>query len=63
MTIEDKIAALEQALATGERRVKFPDGREMEYRDVDQITSAIAYLRAQLPAAGGSVTYTSFSRE
>jgi len=46
MANEERIAALETAIATGERRVKF-EGREVEYRSVEEMLRAIAFLRGQ----------------
>lgn len=44
MANEERIAALEAAIATGERRVRF-EGREVEYRSVEEMLRAIAFLR------------------
>ena len=43
-----------RAIASGERRVRFADGREVEYRDVSQLRDALALLRAEMNAASGT---------
>lgn len=51
MGSEEQIAALEAAIGSGERRVKF-DGREVEYRSLDEMLRALQVLRG-VPASGG----------
>ena len=54
-TAEDlnaRIAALEQALAKGERQVTFGD-RSVTYNDSQEIVDRIAYFRTQLRALTG----------
>lgn len=43
----EQLAALEQALATGEQRVTFGD-RTVEYRSVDDLIAAIGVIRRDL---------------
>lgn len=43
----EQLAALERALATGERRVTFGD-RTVEYRSVDELVEAIGVVRRAL---------------
>lgn len=52
--IEANIAALEAALASGEHRVRY-DGREVEFRSVDEIKKALAYWQDQLAVATGTL--------
>lgn len=63
MSVEDDIANLEAAIASGEKRVRIGD-RDVEYRDVSELKAALAYKKGQLPNAGaGSITYVGFKRE
>ena len=50
MANEERIAALEAAIASGERRVRF-EGREVEYRSVEEMLRALEYLRSRTGAA------------
>jgi hypothetical protein len=55
-----------RAIATGERRVKFSDGREVEYRSVADLRDALALLRTELNATGAPADrdiMTSFERD
>lgn len=47
MATAEDLAALQAALARGERRVTFGD-KTVEYRSVDEIIAAMAELRRQL---------------
>ena len=47
---------LEIAIAKAQRRVKFPDGSEVEYRSVEEMREALALFKAQL----GTDPVTSF---
>lgn len=46
MANEERIAALEAAIASGERRVRF-EGREVEYRSVEEMLRALEFLRGR----------------
>lgn len=55
-----------RAIASGERRVRFSDGREVEYRSVADLRDALALLRAEMNAASGTSDrdiMTSFVRD
>ncbi len=45
--------ALQEALASGELRVRFAD-REVTYRSIEELKSAIATVQAALEAAAGA---------
>lgn len=46
--------ALVTALSNGISRVKFPDGREMEYKSTDDLQKAITQIDAEILKASGS---------
>jgi hypothetical protein len=46
-------AALKQAIASGERRVRFSDGREVEYRSIGELMQALRTVEAELAAGDG----------
>lgn len=48
-----QLAALKQALATGERRVSFGD-KTVEYRSVEELQAAIRTVEAELARATGT---------
>ena len=50
---EQQLQALRDALANGVRRVRFGD-REIEYRTVEELKSALAVGEAELAAANGT---------
>ena len=52
-TIEERIAALEAALASGALKVDFPDGKSVTYRSHDDLRGALDYFKAQAGAASG----------
>lgn len=58
-TLDEKIAKLETAMASGVRVVSF-DGHRTEYQTVDEMQKALDYFRAQRRAGQGrgSVTAT-----
>lgn len=47
------LAAAETGLSGTEESVRFADGREVRYRDPDQMIRAAKYLRGRLAAVGG----------
>ncbi|HWQ55158.1 MAG TPA: hypothetical protein VN442_15835 [Bryobacteraceae bacterium] len=53
MYTEQQLQALRAALATGVRRVRFGD-REIEYRTIDELKSAIAAAEADIAKASGT---------
>lgn len=59
MTIsQTDIDALNQALAQGERMVRFSDGRAVEYRSVAEIIAARDDLQRQLSAGQRRTRHT-----
>jgi len=48
---QEQIDALVDAIARGERRVRF-EGREVEYRSVDEMLRALQALRAEMEPGG-----------
>lgn len=63
---QDDLDKVTRAIATGERRVKFSDGREVEYRGIADLRDALALLRAEMNAASGASDrdiMTSFERD
>lgn len=63
---QDDLDRVTHAIATGERRVRFSDGREVEYRSVADLRDALALLRAELNATGSTADrdiMTSFARD
>ena len=49
---EQQLQALRDALANGVRRVRF-EGREVEYRTIDELKEAIATAEAEIAKANG----------
>jgi len=56
-----QITALENALATGSQRVKYPDGSEVEFRSLDEIERIIAKATAGVSATPIVRQYRSLS--
>jgi hypothetical protein len=46
MTVDEQITELENAIATGSRRVKYDD-KEIEYRSHKELIQALEYLKAK----------------
>jgi hypothetical protein len=55
MYTDQQLQALRDALANGVRRVRF-DGREVEYRTIDELKQAIATAEADVAKASGVAT-------
>ncbi len=53
---QQDIDDLESAKYSGARKIKFSDGREVEYRDLSEINSALTSMRKQLAASHGSTS-------
>ncbi|MEP5730354.1 MAG: hypothetical protein ABJL67_13410 [Sulfitobacter sp.] len=51
-TLDEKIEALEEAMASGVRVVSF-DGHKTEYQDISEMQRAVDYFRAQKQTASG----------
>jgi hypothetical protein len=60
------LTAIETAIATGELRVRFSDGREVQYRGMDELMKARALIKNAIanPTGGGiSSTFASFTKD
>lgn len=44
----DDLAALERAIATGARRVRYRDGRETEFRSIGEMLTTKTLMESQL---------------
>jgi len=53
-----KIAALEEAVASGELTIKV-DGKETTYRSMDDLLKALSYFRDREARSSGVETYAS----
>ena len=51
---QSDVDAIKAAIVSGVRRVKFADGREVEYRTVDEMKQALALAEADVAAASGN---------
>lgn len=64
MATQADLDALEAALARGESRVRFADGREVTYRSVGELSAAIALLTPRVSSVPMMrTTTTSFARD
>lgn len=64
MATQADLDALEAALARGESRVRFADGREVTYRSVGELREALAILSVRVTSAPMMrTTTTSFARD
>ncbi len=59
----DDLARLRLALTSGEKRVRFADGREVEYRSIAEIKSAIGIVEHALGFGRPSSTLAVFARD
>ena len=63
------VEAIERAIARGETKVRFADGREVTYRTVEDLLRARSAMQAETTVAAdplqqpGGVTYAVFSRD
>lgn len=48
-TLQDQLAALKAARATGEKRVTY-NGKTVEYRDISELNQAIAAVEGEIAA-------------
>ncbi len=51
---ESDLAAIDRAISSGEQRIKFSDGREVEYRSIDELRRARTTVQGELGLAGGT---------
>lgn len=64
MATQADLDALEAALAQGEMRVRFADGREVQYRTVAELRSALAALSPRVSSVPfNRTTLTGFARD
>jgi hypothetical protein len=54
------IATLKKALANGVSRVRFPDGREVQYRSFDEIRGIIRMAEADMGVSSPRTTLAGF---
>ena len=59
------LEAIETAIASGTSRVKFSDGREVEYRSVPDLLKARDAIKQAIAATAGRTmaTYAKFNRD
>ena len=57
-TVDQKIAALEEAMASGALTVDFPDGKRIQYRSQGDLLGALQYFQAQKAAQTGKKPVT-----
>ena len=48
------IAAIDRAIASGELMVRFADGRQIQYRSIDELLKAKAEAQKEVTAAAGT---------
>lgn len=53
--LQNRLDKLEEAISRSERKVKFSDGREVEYKTIDEMTKAVRYLQSQISSANSEV--------
>lgn len=63
-SLEDRLAKLRSARADGVRRVRYSDGREVEYRADSELAAAIADVERQIAGANApaKVVYLATSK-
>ncbi len=54
MYTDEQLQALKAALATGVTRVRFGE-REIEYRTIEELKTAISTIEAELAKGGGAI--------
>ena len=61
------VATIHRAIAQGEQRVRFSDGREVQYRSVDELITALSIVEESVANLTSSpvrrVTYPSYSKD
>jgi len=64
MATQADIDAIEAALAQGEAKVRFSDGREVTYRSVSELRAALGVMSTRLSTAPMMrTTKTTFARD
>lgn len=51
--LQERLESLQEARATGARRVRYSDGRETEFRSDAELVNAIGDLERQISTFGG----------
>lgn len=59
----DDLAAMRAAVVRGESKVRFSDGREVTYRSVPEMITAIAFAESRQTVPFDRTTLTSFARD
>ena len=62
MASQADVDAILDAIAGGQQRVRFADGRDVWYRSVAEMQQALAVIRGELDALD-PVSYSSFRRD
>jgi hypothetical protein len=61
------LTAIESAIASGVLRVRFSDGREVQYQSIDDLLKAREFIKNSLAGSGGSAairsTFASFTKD
>ncbi len=62
---EEDIAIIERAIVSGEQRVRFSDGREVEYRSISDLLKALDRVTPAVDGATGRTrcTLASFTKD
>jgi hypothetical protein len=64
MATQADIDAIDRAIATGERKVRFADGREVEYRAISDLIAARGLLSVNISSVPMMrTTLTTFARD
>jgi hypothetical protein len=58
MATQDDLNAIQTAIARGESKVRFADGREVTYRSVAELRQAYGFLQGQVSSVGITRTTT-----
>lgn len=54
------LAAVDEAIASGELRVRFEDGRQVDYRSIEELKAARQLIQSETAAAAGTRRPTAF---
>lgn len=59
---QNDIVVLERAIASGARRVRFSDGREITYHSLQEMMALLETIRAAVHGAPPRVSFAKFTR-
>lgn len=59
---QNDLAALERAVATGARKVRFADGREVTYHSLKEMLALVDVIKATLTTGAPRVSHAKFTR-